>query len=99
MNRLAELGLEIQVTEMTVRLKEPVTEETLMAQARLYRDMLTAGLSVKNFKAFVLWGFTDRHSWIPQQFPGYGAALIFDENYRPKPAYNMMRDALARLQS
>lgn len=95
MNRLAKLGLEIHVTEMTVKLKEPVTEETLMAQAMVYRDVLTAALSVKNFKAFVLWGFTDKYSSIPGRFPGHGASLMLDENYRPKPAYTAVRDVLA----
>ncbi|MBS7648514.1 endo-1,4-beta-xylanase, partial [Candidatus Bathyarchaeota archaeon] len=38
-------------------------------------------------KVFVMWGFTDEYSWIPSYFSGYGAALIFDESYRPKPAY------------
>jgi len=34
--------------------------------------------------------FTDRYSWIPGFFPGYGAALIFDENYQAKPAYDAL---------
>jgi endo-1,4-beta-xylanase len=29
---------------------------------------------------------TDDRSWVPSFFSGYGAALPFDENYRPKPA-------------
>ncbi len=94
MNRLAALKLEVHITEMDVRIKGPVTEEALAAQARIYRDTLGVCLSVKNCKAFVLWGFTDRHSWIPQFFPGWGTALIFDESYRPKPAYTALMDAL-----
>ncbi|MEM2029204.1 MAG: endo-1,4-beta-xylanase [Candidatus Bathyarchaeia archaeon] len=35
----------------------------------------------------MMWGFTDKYSWIPIYFSGYGAALIFDESYMPKPAY------------
>jgi hypothetical protein len=41
-----------------------------------------------------MWGFTDRHSWIPAFSPGMGAALIFDAEYRPKPAYDALREAL-----
>jgi endo-1,4-beta-xylanase len=96
MNRLAALKLEVHITEMDVRIEGPVTEEALAAQARIYRDMLGVCLSAKNCKAFVLWGFTDRHSWIPQFFPQWGAALIFDESYRPKPAYTALMDALNR---
>ena len=36
------------------------------------------------------WGVTDYHSWIPSFFAGYGAALPFDEAYRPKPAVAAM---------
>ena len=40
---------------------------------------------------FVMWGFTDRHSWVPWFFEGYGSALIFDDSYCPKPAYHAVR--------
>ncbi|MEM2913771.1 MAG: endo-1,4-beta-xylanase [Candidatus Bathyarchaeia archaeon] len=35
----------------------------------------------------MMWSFTDKYSSIPSYFSGYSAALIFDESYRPKPAY------------
>jgi endo-1,4-beta-xylanase len=92
--RLAELGLEVHVTEMDVRIKAPVTEEELAQQARVYRDLLQVCLSAQSCKAFLLWGFTDRHSWIPHFFTGWDAALIYDEAYRPKPAYDMLRDTM-----
>lgn len=94
MDRLAALGLEVHITEMDVRIKRPVTKEKLAAQARIYRDTLAVCLSTQSCKAFVLWGFTDRHSWIPQFFSGSDAGLIFDESYRPKPAYNGLMDVL-----
>jgi len=95
MNRLGALGLEVHITELDVRIEGPVTEEKLAAQASIYCDLLEVCLSAQNCKAFVLWGFTDRHSWIPQFFPGSGAALIFDESYHPKPAYNALIDVLS----
>lgn len=94
MDRLAALGLEVHITEMDVRMKRPVTGEKLSAQARIYRDTLALCLSVRSCKALVLWGFTDRHSWIPRFFPESDAGLIFDGSYRPKPAYNGLMDAL-----
>ena len=94
MERLAALGLEVHITEMDVRIKSPATEEELAAQARIYRDMLEVCLSAENCKAFVLWGFTDRHSWIPQFFRGWGSGLIFDSSYQPKPAYDALMDVL-----
>jgi len=94
MERLAALGLEVQITEMDVRIEMPATQEKLDEQARVYRDMLQVCLSADNCTGFVLWGFTDSHSWIPDFFQGCGAALIFDEAYDPKPGCNALMDVL-----
>ena len=93
---LSALGLTVHVTEMDVRIEGPTTEGELAQQARIYRDMLEVCLSAENCRAFVLWGFTDRYSWIPYFFPGWGTGLVFDSSYRPKPAYNALMDVLTR---
>lgn len=85
--RLNDLGLVVHITEMDVRVRTPPQWEDLVRQAEIYRDILKVCLSAGNCKVFVMWGFTDEYSWIPSYFSGYGAALIFDESYRPKPAY------------
>lgn len=85
--RLNELGLEVHITEMDVRIRTPARWEDLIRQAEIYREILKVCLSAENCKAFVMWGLTDKYSWIPSHFSGYGAALIFDESYKPKPAY------------
>jgi endo-1,4-beta-xylanase len=90
--RLNDLGLEVQVTELDVRIREPATTADLTQQANIYRDMLDVCLSADNCTAFVMWGFTDRYSWIPGASPGYGSALIFDRSYNPKPAYYALID-------
>ena len=95
MQRLAALGLQVHITEMDVRIPEPVTEEKLALQAQMYHKMLDVCLTAENCTAFETWGFTDSHSWIPEYFPGSGKALIFDEAYRPKPAFNEMMGTLA----
>ena len=94
MLRLAALGLQTDITEMDVMLKQPSTPAALRAQARIYRDMLQACLAVAQCRGFSTWGATDRYSWIPEFFPGQGAALLFDEQYRPKPAYRSVRRTL-----
>jgi endo-1,4-beta-xylanase len=94
MKRLADLGLKVQITEMDVRIQGAPTEGQLAAQAGIYHDTMQTCLSAKNCNAFVLWGFTDRYSWIPDAFPGYGSALIFDGSYAPKPAYTALLEAL-----
>jgi endo-1,4-beta-xylanase len=86
MKRLAALGLETPITEMDVMLPVPASRTELKKQAALYRDMLQACLAVPQCRSFSTWGATDRHSWIPEHFPGQGAALLFDADDRPKPA-------------
>jgi len=93
--RLGELGLEVHITEMDVRIKTPASPADLAKQAEIYRSVLGACLGSPYCKAFVLWGFSDRYSWIPGFFKGYDSALIFDEAFAPKPAYQAMKDELA----
>jgi endo-1,4-beta-xylanase len=92
--RLAALGLEISVTELDVRIRLPSTPEELAQQALAYGDMVRFCLAEKNCKALLTWGITDKHSWIPDWFPGEGDALPFDRNFQPKPAYTAMMRAL-----
>ncbi|MFH1566874.1 MAG: endo-1,4-beta-xylanase [Gemmatimonadota bacterium] len=94
MARLADLDLEIHVTEMDVRLPLPATAASLEAQAEVYGRILQVCLDCPACTALVLWGFTDRHSWIPHFFKGFGAALVFDDEYRPKPAYRALAAGL-----
>jgi endo-1,4-beta-xylanase len=86
MQRLAALGLETHITEMDVMLALPTTPVALQAQGTVYQAMLRACLAVAQCGSFSTWGVTDRHSWIPEYFPGRGAALLFDADYRAKPA-------------
>jgi len=95
LERLAGLGLEVQITEMDVRIPGEPSERTLAQQAEVYGSMMDVCLEAENCSAFVLWGFTDRHSWVPGFFSGWGSALIFDESYAPKPAYDALQEVLA----
>jgi endo-1,4-beta-xylanase len=93
--RFNELGLDVHITELDVRMRGEPADRQLERQADIYRDLMKVCLSADRCTAFVMWGFTDRHSWIPASHAGWGSALIFDEAYRPKPAYDALRDALA----
>jgi endo-1,4-beta-xylanase len=97
MNRLAALGLEIHVTEMDVRVALPATEQKLAAQADTYRDVVNACVAVAACRSITFWGVTDSHSWIPAAgaFAGFGSALLLDEAYGYKPAYQGVSEALA----
>ena len=94
MDRLADLSLEVRITELDIRLDEQGLPDKLEQQARDYRTVVETCLEAKRCTAVIMWGFTDRHSWIPSAFEGYGEALIFDEAYLPKPAYHALKEAL-----
>lgn len=92
--RLGDIGLQVHITELDIRLPTPPTQEQLAQQAKNYQDILKVCLEAPNCTAFIMWGMTDKYSWVPKQNPGFGSALIFDENYQPKPAYQALLDAL-----
>ncbi|MDQ3800295.1 MAG: endo-1,4-beta-xylanase [Acidobacteriota bacterium] len=91
--RLSALGLELSITEMDVRLKLPATPDELRKQADAYRDVANFCLAEASCKALLIWGVTDKYSWIPREFPDTGDALIFDAFYKPKPSYAALLEA------
>src|SRR6266480_2810748 len=96
MERLAALGLEVQITEMDVKIQgDPRPMQVrLDAEAQIYHDMLSTCVVVEQCTAFVMWGFTDRHSWIPGATGHPDAPLIFDAAYHPKPAFFALLNVL-----
>lgn len=93
--RFAALGLDVAITELDIRMQLPPTAQKLVQQADDYAAVVNACVAVARCVGLTVWSFTDRHSWIPEFFPGEGAALPWDENYLPKPAYWAIHDALA----
>lgn len=94
--RLAALGLELSITELDIRMNLPASAEDLQKQADGYRDAADFCLAEPSCKAILVWGFTDKHSWIPKEFPKMGDALIFDKFYQPKPNYTALQESLER---
>lgn len=92
LERFAALGLELQLTEIDVQLRGTAPKaERLEAQARVYSELLETCLNLKACTGFVMWGFTDAHSWRAGNEP-----LIFDSAYRAKPAYVALQRVLER---
>jgi endo-1,4-beta-xylanase len=96
MRRLIELGVEVQITELDVRIPASPSEEDLARQAEVYGDVAKVCLKFPKCTAIQMWGVSDKYSWIPRQFPGAGAALLFDSEYRPKAAYDAVAEALRK---
>jgi endo-1,4-beta-xylanase len=95
LRRFEELGLETSITEADVRMVMPPDNAKLQAQANGYNTLLQGCLLATDCTSFVVWGYTDKYSWVPGFFEGQGAANLLDENFAPKPAYQA---AVATLQ-
>jgi GH35 family endo-1,4-beta-xylanase len=98
MQRIADLGLQVQVTEMDVRHGGTANERIYQRQAADYRRVLEVCLDLEACTAFIVWGVSDNLSWIrgwdggnPQAEP-----LLFNSNFEPKLAYFAVADLLAR---
>ncbi|MBD2293059.1 endo-1,4-beta-xylanase [Anabaena sphaerica FACHB-251] len=87
--RLGELGLEVTITEMDVKIgddKRPLSDK-LTSQANIYQDIANVCLQAPNCNTLTTWGLSDNFSWIPIYFKHPDAPLLFDQSYKPKPAY------------
>jgi endo-1,4-beta-xylanase len=104
MNRYADLGVRIQITEFDVSLTRlPGTRDAKWAyQAQLYRDMLEACLETGVCDSLTTWGVSDSTSWITcldawcQTKEPDADPLMFDKEFRPKPAYWAVREVLSK---
>jgi endo-1,4-beta-xylanase len=94
MQQIMSLGLQVHITEMDVRIAVDshgnASTAQLLSQANKYQQVISVCIQQPACKAFQTWGFTDKYSWVPSHMKGYGAALPFDAEYRPKPAYKSM---------
>ena len=99
LSRFAQLGLKLHITEMDVRL--PVNSAgvasaaDLNSQADLYFNLIGTALAFPELEVVQTWGFSDKYSWIPSSYPGYGAGLPLDQNFNRKPAWWAIHDVLA----
>ncbi|MEU6841971.1 endo-1,4-beta-xylanase [Streptomyces sp. NPDC046716] len=92
--RFADLGVDVAVTELDIRMILPADATRTAQQADWYGQVTSACLAVRRCVGITLWGYSDRHSWIPAAFEGQGAALPWDEELRRKPAYDAIGAAL-----
>ncbi|WP_026178236.1 endo-1,4-beta-xylanase [Streptomyces hokutonensis] len=92
--RFADLGVDVAITELDVRMALPADSGKLAQQKADFKSVVAACAAVTRCVNITVWGFTDSDSWVPSTFPGYGAATPYDENYAPKPAYYGIAEAL-----
>jgi endo-1,4-beta-xylanase len=97
MRRFADLGVGIYVTELDVNMNDlPVSGAAKDAiQGNIYYELVRACIESKVCHSFALLGITDGETWY-NYLDGVRDArpLPFDADYKPKPAYWGMRNAL-----
>jgi endo-1,4-beta-xylanase len=96
MDRLVALGLLVNLSEMDVRIRTApgTTPERMDLQKRVYHDIVAVCVAEPRCHAVTLWGFTDKHTWIDEFF-GADDPLLFDAEYRAKPAFFGVQDAFS----
>lgn len=96
LNRFADLGLDVAYTELDIRHESlPPSDDALAKQGDDYVSVVGSCLDVEKCVGVTIWDYTDKYSWIPSVFPGSGAALLWDEELREKPAYTSVSSLLA----
>ncbi|KAF2834670.1 glycoside hydrolase family 10 protein [Patellaria atrata CBS 101060] len=89
-----DLNVDVAYTEIDIRMNTPATAAKLQLHAEAYARVMTSCMNVERCVGFTVWGISDRYSWVPQTFPGEGAALLWNDNYQKKPAYQATLDAI-----
>jgi endo-1,4-beta-xylanase len=96
MKRFADLGLEVYVTEFDVNMNDVKADpkDKNQIQGNIYYEMMRACIESKVCKQFAYLGVTDAETWYNHIGLKDPRPLMFDEMYRPKPAYHSVRAAL-----
>jgi endo-1,4-beta-xylanase len=82
LQRFADLGVEVQITELDVG-------GSGSGQANVFRQVAQACMAVSRCKGITVWGVTDKYSWRSGDTP-----LQFDGNYGKKQSYQPVLDVL-----
>ena len=85
--------LKLMLSELDMRVCKWPEPEQLALQRDKYRELLHCVFSCPAIEGCTFWGFTDKHSWIHDKY-GPDKPLLFDEEYRSKPAYDGCCDAI-----
>jgi endo-1,4-beta-xylanase len=100
MQRYVDLGLDILLSEMDVHVCAGLTPTQ---QQTIYHDLIAACVAQSRCIAMTFWGITDKYSWLNNE-PDLGCSgstkplgLLWDDNFKKKPAYTGVLNALSGL--
>lgn len=92
--RFSEIGVDTHFTEIDVRMRDSGGQSAIQAQADRYETLMKLAAYYPEVDMFTTWGISDKYSWVPSWFNGYGRALMIDDEYRAKPAYESVQKVL-----
>jgi endo-1,4-beta-xylanase len=92
--RFADLGVEVRITELDIRIPLPADATELQQQANNYATVINACKAVARCSGVTIWGIDDGHSWLPNSCCPEGAPLLWNASYQQKPAYAATDTAL-----
>jgi endo-1,4-beta-xylanase len=109
LQRFTDLGMAVALTEVDARSLTTNADTPAVAansadlnardqaSAYNYHVLLQACLMNRHCLSFTVWGFTDRHSWIPGTFnnPPQGSGCLWDADYHPKKSLRTVQGDLA----
>jgi endo-1,4-beta-xylanase len=92
--RLGDLGVDVHISELDVPVwyLGSTPERKLARQAGVYRTVAEACNAQPACFRITTWGFMDRYTW--RQPWDLSLPLPFDSEYRPKPAWTAIQEAL-----
>jgi len=90
--RFADLGVAVQITELDLRVAT-LPGDRLDYQARAYQRLVDICRTEPGCSSLTVWGLGDAYSWIDDVL-GPDDPLLFDDDLRPKPAYQGVLAAL-----
>ena len=101
MQRIADLGLKVYISEMDINGCAGYSADQEKAQ---YHDMVAACVAQPACAGFTVWGITDKYTWLDIANNASSAAgcatgqlpspLLWDANYNKKSTYTGVMDAL-----
>jgi endo-1,4-beta-xylanase len=98
MERFGKLGVGVYVTEFDVNMSNVPAPDYVKdnIEANIYYEMMRACIEAKDCHSFSILGVTDKETWY--NYLGSSSTdarpLMFDQNYKPKPAFYSFRNAL-----
>jgi endo-1,4-beta-xylanase len=102
LNKVANLGLKILITEMDVVDKDLQPDLNFRDRivAGVYEDYLSVALSQRAVVGILNWGISDRYTWLSEFKPRKDRAAVrplpFDRNFNRKLAWNAIARAFDR---